>query len=247
MRCAVLQTALEMPAIERLQRAFRHVPGFAPADAHILGADAFGVLVKDVSADQATAMQAALRAEDIETEIIDQALLPALPVVKQVHRLDCTPENLVIHDPLGRTFPLPWPHVTLIAAGAVVLSEFTTHRTTEFSSHHYGIRPLVIRERNDTRESRSPRLLADILVAGGGLRYTFTADKFNFISLGERRTRDIGTNFVLFMQELIGHATGAMLNQGAELLLHNQIASYPGKNAFIEEIVWRLFQLKRHS
>ena len=128
MPVAVLQTNLNRPSIEQLKRAFAHVPGLTAADAYILGQDAYGVLVKDFSTEQAIAIQRALRSEGIETEIVDHGLLPPIPPSKHVQRFDITPEHLVIYDPLNRTFALEWKHITMISAGAVKLSEFVTMR-----------------------------------------------------------------------------------------------------------------------
>jgi hypothetical protein len=245
MRCAVLQKHLEFPAIEKLQRAFRFVPGLAPADAHTIGADAFGILARDFSPGQAAAMECALRAEGIETEVVDMALLPALPPVKTVHRLDCTPENLVIYDPLNRPIPLAWQHVTMICAGAVVVSEFVSRRVKDFAAAKHGNPLLFAQQFRDSCEQRCSHLLADIMVAGGGLRYTFAADKFNFLGLGDRRTRDVTANFVTFVRNLAGRAGHAVRNLGVEALLRNELLEYPTKGAFQEEITWRLFQMKR--
>src|SRR5687768_9952591 len=125
---AVLQTDLNPPRIDQLQRAVRFVPGLTPGDAHILGKDAFGILVKNFSEEQAGSLQRALRDEGMETEIVDQSLLPEIPPKKIVHRLDCLPEHLLIFDPLGRSFSLDWRHVMVVAAGAVRLTEFVQRR-----------------------------------------------------------------------------------------------------------------------
>src|SRR6185436_1321218 len=125
---AVLQTDLNPPSFELLRRVFPLVPGLTASDAAILGKDAFGVLVKNFSEQQAAALQGALRREGIETEIVDQSFLPELPATKFVSRVDCRPEHLLIYDPLGRSFPLPWPHLMFIAAGNVKLSEFVRER-----------------------------------------------------------------------------------------------------------------------
>ncbi len=245
MRCAVLQKNLEFPAREKLQRAFRFVPGLAPADSHTIGADAFGILVKDFPPDPAAAMERALRAEGIETEVVDMALLPELPPVKTVHRLDCTPEHLVIYDPLNRPIPLAWQHVTMICAGAVMMSKFVSRSATVLPSSRHITALSFARKTTESHEERHATLLAEIMVAGGGMRYTFAADKFNFLGLGDRRTRDVTTNFVLFIRDLASHASQAVRNLGVEALLRDELFEYPTRGAFHEEITWRLFQLRR--
>src|SRR5260370_35024797 len=117
MSCAVMQKDLSIPPVEALKRAFRSVKCLTQYDAVILANDAYGILVKHLSGEDAATLQGALQAEDVQTEIVDERSLPTLPTTKFVHRLDCLPESLLIYDPLGRGFPLEWPQVMMVAAG----------------------------------------------------------------------------------------------------------------------------------
>jgi hypothetical protein len=248
---AVLQATLTPPGLEQLQRAFRHVPGLTATDAHIIRRDAFGILTKDLSTEQATALQAALRAEGIETEIVDQSWLPEMPPRKLVHRLDCLPEHLLIFDPLGRSFPLPWQHVSLVAAGAVYLTEFV--RYEERQVMEFGRRNLQFDDQPGvqtfSREEQRLQLVGEIIITDAVLRYSLTAAKFNFVSLGARNMENISANFSLLMRDIIQFAPHAQLNRGAELLRNDatQIFSYPSRNAFQEEIIWLLWQRRKSS
>lgn len=249
MRYAVLQTDLNPPGHDQLLRAFRTVPGLTPYDAGILGNDAFGVLVKNFSAGQAAALQGSLRIEGIETEIVEQSLLPEMPPAKQVHRLECRSEHLVIFDPLGHSFPLEWRHVLLLAAGAVRVSDFVRQQKARPVTRVNG-RGHIVQEmeyESVTREERNFHLLGEIIITGAALRYSFTADKFNFAGLGARRTDSLAGNFGLFLRDLIHACPHAVLNRGAAALqLQNpEVSSYPTKNAFHEEIVWRLWQMRK--
>src|SRR3954452_19660277 len=116
---AVMQKSLEPPTVEQLKIAFRGIPGLTPMDAYTLGKDAFGILVKRFPFERASALQAALAAQRIETEVVDEATLPEMPPGRHVNCLACTPEALMVSDPLGRSFPLEWKNILLIAAGKV--------------------------------------------------------------------------------------------------------------------------------
>jgi len=249
MPCAVLQTELGKPTIEQMARAFRFVPGLTPMDARILGNDAFGILVKNFSESQAAAMQGALRTEGVETEIVDQSLLPVLPAKHLVHRLDCTPEHLVIYDPAGRGFALEWRHIMFIAAGAVRITEFVRERQRrEKISYTGGGEPYRDVDYDlVSREEQNFHLLAEIIVAGGSLRYSLQADKFNFDYLGARKASETEANFALLIRDLAQFATAALLNLGAEAIQKGSPDgfTYPSQNAFTEEIVWSLWQLKK--
>ena len=56
-------------------------------------------------------------------------------------------------------------------------------------------------------------------------------------------------NFSLFLRDLAQFAPHAGLNRGADALLRAtpEIFSYPTKNAFHEEIVWMLWQIKKRA
>src|SRR5436190_12843809 len=115
MNFAVLQKTLNIPPVEKIERALLAVEGFARIDAQTFANDAYGILVKNLSAEQARIFSQALLGQGIETEVVAENELVSLPQTKFLHRLDCTPNALMITDPLGRNFPLPWQHVILIA------------------------------------------------------------------------------------------------------------------------------------
>jgi hypothetical protein len=242
---AVMQKSLEPPSIEQLRAAFRGVPGLTEADAHILGQDAFGILVKHFTFENATALQTALAAQGVETEVLEEGLLPELPPVRFVMRVDCVPDALMIYDPLGRSFPLAWDQILLIAAGKVAMDEFKQVRTqalvVQHSQHETS-------ETITTKEQWNDRLLLEIVVSRAVLRYSITADKCPgplFEYLGTRRTDDLANNFALLTQDLIRFAPQATINQGAYYLRENceKPFYYHSKSAFYEEMTWLLWQL----
>lgn len=251
LRHAVLQTDLSPPGHDQLLRAFRAVPGLTPYDASILGNDAFGVLVKNFSAEQAAALHSALRSEEIETEIVEQSLLPEMPPANFVQRLECAPEHLLVFDPLGNSFPLEWRHVFLIAAGAVRVSDFVRREVKRPVKRYHGSGHVSEEVESDsvTREEQNVHLLGEILITGAALRYSFRADKFNFGCLGARRTDSLVGNFAGFLRDLAQFAPHAGLNRGASGLAREtpEVFSYPTKNAFHEEIVWMLWQIKKRA
>src|SRR5260370_7343949 len=136
MSCAVMQKDLSVPPVEGLKRAFRSVKCLIQYDAVVLANDAYGILVKHLSCEDAATLQGALQAEGVQTEIVDERSLPTLPTTKFVHRLDCLPESLLIYDPLGRGFPLEWPHVMMVAAGRVRLEETSQPRPHATVTRH---------------------------------------------------------------------------------------------------------------
>jgi len=114
---ALLQTKLAPLDVAALQRAFATGRGLTPADAKFVADDAFGILARDLSLEDALFLQQALGAEGIEIEVTPESDLPRLPDPKLFDYVQCAPEHLVIFDPLGRPTEVPWSQVWVVAAG----------------------------------------------------------------------------------------------------------------------------------
>ncbi len=256
-RFAILQRSLEIPDVEKLKRAFRLVNGLTESDAHTLANDAFGILVNNLSPTDAMTLQGALQAEGVETAVVLQTDLPQLPPTKFVHQMDCLPNALVVHDAIGREFPVPWDQIMLIAAGRVRLTVFEQQRVTPNQSPLQA--PLdswwTVRPRGRSvsqpapeyvsRESQAPRLLLEVLLAGAGMRFQIEGERFRFNYLGDRKRPELAENFVLLVQDVMRFAPQAMVNRGAYFLRENTatVFEYPSKHAFHEEITWFLWQM----
>lgn len=248
MNFAVLQKTLDIPPVEKIEQALLSVEGFTRIDAHTFANDAYGILVKNISAEQANAFSNALLGQGIETDVVAQSDLPELPPSKFVHRLDCTPEALLIYDPLGRGFPLPWQHVMLLAAGCVRMTDFSRVAKEAWVDGNDGDGGQIRVTEYRNLEERNDHLLLEIVVSGGVLRYSVSADKFRFDYLGDRRTRSAPENFAVLLQDLAASAPHAMMNRGFFYIKQDGVAfSYPTRNAFHEEITWLLWQLKRRQ
>src|SRR5882724_10778675 len=119
MAFCLLQTGPVAPTADRLKRAFKSLKSLTDADAVKLANEACGILVRNLSLDDATVLERAFRAEGVATEAVEAANLPRLPDAKFVRRIEFQPQTMVIHDPLGRTLPVPWQHLALVSAGTV--------------------------------------------------------------------------------------------------------------------------------
>lgn len=246
MSYSILQSNLDVPKVDQLKRAFRSVSCLTDIDAQTMARDAYGILVKGLSAEDAARVQGALKVEGVETTILSDQALPALPPSKQVHRLDCAEAGLTIYDPLGRGFVLEWHHIMMIAAGEVSLSEFkrVEKQTPQFGFTPRGYAGVQKKSEFSTREERSHHLLLEIILNRALLRYSADAAHFNYQYLGDRRGGDLLSNFALLVQDLIHFATNATVNRGACALRDNPAEpfDYPSKNAFFEEIIWLLWR-----
>jgi hypothetical protein len=255
-RFAILQRSLEIPDVEKLKRAFRSVKGLTDSDAHTLASDAFGILVNNLSAADAMTLQGALQAEGIETAAVLQTDLPQLPPTKLVLQMECLPNALMVHDAIGREFPVPWDQILLIAAGGVRLTVFEQRSVTPSQSPlQAALDPVwLIGPRGRSvpqpapeyvsRESQVRRLLLEVLLAGGVMRFQIEGERFRFNYLGDRKRPELAENFALVVQDLMRLAPRAIVNRGAYFLRENNtVFEYPSKHAFYEEITWMLWQL----
>jgi hypothetical protein len=231
--------------LEALRRACARVPGLAAADAGPIRRDAFGVLIKDFSREQATAFHEALQAEGVETEVIEQRTLPELPVTKYVPRLDCEEAGLLIHDTLGRTTLVEWTDVMLVAVGNVRVIEFT-RRPVGFTYYSPDEGGMVEEVDTVSKEEQRLQLCLDIITARAERRFSATGDRMNFVHLGARRADRMPRNFTLLVQDILAHAPDATLNTGAYQLREGieKIFEYPTKGAFAEELSWLLYRMK---
>lgn len=248
MTCSVLQTNPDPATVDQLKLAFQNVPGLTQMDAFSFGRDAFGLLARALAPDHARALQTGFAAQGVETEVVEDASLPVLPQLRMVHKLDPAPEALMICDPLGRSFPLPWQHVMMVAAGLVQVSEFKSvevARVVRPGPH----RQLTVVHEHESKEERFDHWLVDVVITGGTLRYNVVADRpgsFLFQYLGDRKTRNLATDFKQLIQDLAARAPNATVNRGASCLCQNteKPFRYPSKTAFYNEMIWLLWKMK---
>lgn len=178
MTYAVMQTGLEPPSAEQLKNTFQKVPGLTALDVNTLGRDAFGVLVKGFELERASAMQSALAAQGVETQVVEDAVLTELPPPRQLTRVDFTPEALGIYDWMGRLVPLEWKDILVIAAGRARLTEFTRDLVNKVvmrpAGRHFELKTVT---EAVTKETQKDHLLLEIITSGAAIRYHAVADR----------------------------------------------------------------------
>jgi len=237
---AVMQHVLEDIAAEPLVRAFRSVPSLTDQDAGLQAKDAYGILAKGLSQVDAAALQRALRAEGIESHVVDEAELPALPMAKALKRAEPLAQALVIYDALGRPQQVDWSQVILVAAGNVNLRQFKREYTSKLVARGQGV---VLETDLEVQELRKLNLLAEVFLAVEPRRCRVVAKSVGYAYLGARRSNRSADNFVMFVQDLVRQAASADINRGAEMLAGDPptAMTYPSRYAFEEEIIWYLW------
>jgi hypothetical protein len=236
-RYALFQLSLEIPPVDRLVRAFESVRALTAIDAPAIANDAYGILVRNLSANDAHTLHRALEAESVPTEIVPENLVPALPPTKFVRRFEFGADSLLIHDPLGRPVPLPWGQLRILAVGSVTLTRFEEQRIPRpaahtFVAHRYGrgLASRVIESTPETRrrEVRSARTVMELIAGRGVARFTVEVEQTAptlFAALGTDRQNDLDTNVSLLVRRLAAAAPRALLNRGAFFLRENPLVA----------------------
>jgi hypothetical protein len=252
MSFAIVQTGLEKPAPEALERAFKVLRELVDIDAHTLSNDGYGILVSDLSHEHAMALDLALNREGVPTAVVDEDEVLGLPTARHAKRLDCESNGLLIYDALGRPKEIAWDHVVLIAAGFVTLTEFERTEKTRVvmrgGGGHLPTCPILLSDIT-VREHRRARLVLDLVldIAPGRLELLGQEGQYNY--LDDRLSLRYMDNFAMLVQDLCVSARGALLNRGADSLRDDSSVTlhYPTRHAFEEEITWLLWKKLKRS
>ncbi|MBM3848304.1 MAG: hypothetical protein FJ405_18705 [Verrucomicrobia bacterium] len=249
MNFALVQETLERPSVEALQRAFQMSKIFTSYDAHILSKDAFGILARRLTREQAMQLTHDLaRAGITGVRPVEERALPQTPPAKILNKLECHPDCLRIFDAIGRPIDVAWGHLWLVTSGQVMESGFERKSVPIPSWNQAGPDgvPIVDTEVR-VRERLSERMVLDLVLRAGVIRYSLNLELFLFETLGERRTGDLVRDLAELIRDFRSHAPGCWLNQGAESLLKQpaQAVSYPSRSAYIEEMIWTLWRMNQ--
>ncbi|MBX3734172.1 MAG: hypothetical protein KF791_16475 [Verrucomicrobiae bacterium] len=220
MAYALLQTELSRPDVRALERAFASGRGLTLADARFVADDAFGILARDLSLEDALFLQQSLGAEGIEIEVAPESDLPRLPEPRLFDFAACTPEHLVLYDPLGRPTDVPWDQVTVVAAGfdqrqlkiEIIVGDAETRYQSTLDRLQFDRMPAYIDDSEpDNRGESFRKLVRDVVLHCDGAHVNQAARLLAGGNLEGDVTRDI---------------------------------TYPRPMAYTEELVWLLWRAR---
>jgi len=239
------------PTADQLKRAFKSLKTLTEADAIKLAREACGILKKNLSLTDARVLQRALQGEGVPTHLLDATQLPKLPDAKFVRRVEIQPQALAIFDPLGRIVPLPWQHLTLVAAGTVRhfgVSATRTEVTVNTFDPIRGLRTKVVTDLRHKIEDDA-KLMLDIFLTVGVMRFQIEAESFQFKYCFDRPDLNLPQKLGLLIQMLAEHAPHAVMNRGAAALRdgHPENAAYASKMALFDESTWLLWRMAKKN
>jgi hypothetical protein len=247
----LLQTDAVAPAAEQLKRAFMALKTLTEADAIKLAREACGILMKNLSLEDAGVLQRALQGQGVATELVDSTRLSNLPGAKVVHRIEFQPQTLAVFDPLGRSVPVPWQHMALISAGSVRHFGMSATRTEETVNTFDPIRGLRTKVVTDLRHKveDNTKLMLDIFLSGGVIRYQIEAERFPFKYCFDRPELTLPQRLGLLIQMFAEHAPHAIMNRGAVGLREGkpENAAYASKAVLFDESIWLLWRMAKKN
>jgi hypothetical protein len=236
---AILLKDAGSPSADAVRRAFRTFSHLTDADAIRLAANAQGILLRHLSADEAKALQRALQLEGVNAAVAKDEELRLLPVSQTLQRIELQHEQLVFCDYLGRTTGVSWDDFSLVAAGAINRVEIGSAPAP---------RSLFGFSSKSQKDSRSHleterQFILELVVGRGLARYEILADQFQFQAGHTGAGASLLEKFVWLVREMTRRATQAMFNRGAQDICDGValVRGYPSRQLLTDEMIWLMW------
>ena len=246
---AVLQMSLDQPIPrEALEAAVMSTQTLAKPDCARLLRELFGIVAEKISQDDALGLQAGLRAQGIETEVIDEANLPKLPVPHHPQSFAVSSEGVTVTDYTGQGTLFPISTFVYAAGGHVKhLTNVPEHKLewVQKSVGGKGVRNVV--------EVVTERELKEVLEFR--IEFYITQDPFRFQCVLDDKTALRANDQILKLRDrdqldnlllnLASTLPPDQVNLGIQKVAAGEDFLYPSVHAFEEGIVWSLYRLAR--
>jgi len=219
MTYALMQTSMEAPQVEVLRKAFRASDTLSAADAVFAADDAYGILARDLTGDDAQNIAASLAADGIDVELVAEGDLPRLPEAQLFIGFQLRPEFIRLMNARGERTDVPYRGIRLVGVGydrhAVRFEMIFGDATLRYQStlEHMQF------QHEATMDGRS---------AGENM----------VLLLRQLRSRVPGVMF---------NRGAHVLADGAPVEHVEDFVSYPRTSAIFEEMVWLLWRSRRGS
>jgi hypothetical protein len=243
---AVVQISLER-SISRdvLESAIMATQQLAKPDCARLVRESFGIVAGSLLQADALALQAALRARGIETEVVNEADLPSLPVPHHPQSVDVAEDGVTFTDYTGQATLYPMS-VFVYAAGGYVKHLAAPQRKLEL------VQRFVPRQGMMTNlEMVTERNAKEVVEFR--IEYYFTQEPFRFQCVLDDKAIVRVNGQVLKLRDhtqlnslLLTFANAFPADQtnlGIRKIVTGQEFIYPSVHAFEEEIIWSLYRM----
>jgi hypothetical protein len=247
---AVLQTSLDQ-SISRdiLEEAIMVTEGLVKADCARLQRGSFGILVGSLSQDDALALQAALQARNVPTEVVDEFVLPVLTEPKRGHALKLVESGIVFTDLYGRETSYTSEQIVFAAGGGLLhLKDVQVQKLdTVYVPGGYGGSSNLSTEIVTSHHFENvPEFRLELFVPAEfpRLQWVLTKDWVLTVNDQHLRLRD-SDQLVAFLAALGNLLSPEQTNRGIQKAMSGEAFVYPAIHAFEQEICWSLYQLAR--
>jgi hypothetical protein len=201
---------------------------------------AYGVLLDDLSATQASRLAIALDLEGIDIDVLPMEDFPTVSRARQIRRAEIVPEGLGWYSHLDRPRLLPWSAVEILAIGCIRRRPRLTARV-RLAEGEGEIETLLPEDPSDAED-----LVIDLVAREDFPRLRILDSEFSYSCLGARMVHRVRANFLTLAREL-NERIDAMPNRGAARcqLRHPEWFTYPTWTAFEEETRWLRWKIHR--
>jgi hypothetical protein len=246
---AVLQTSLDQPITrEALEAAVMATQTLAKPDCVRLQRELFGFVAEKLSQDDALGLQAALRARNFSTEVVDESELPVLPPPKHGKAIKLLETGVTLIDMYEHEEFYAKEQIVFAAGGRVLHLKDVPYQNMEWvittgprGSVHRGVEMVTEHRLDNVPEFR---LELFCLAETTRLQWVVTKDALLRVNGAILKLRD--------HDQLDGALAtlGSLLppdrvNLGIKKAAAGENFLYPSVHAFEEEIIWSLYRMAR--
>lgn len=245
---ALLQISLEPPVTrDVLERAITATKDLARPDGARLVREMFGIIARNLTQADALALQAALQANDVPAEVVDEAVLPALPQPRHIRALNLSETGFSLVDPSNCESSYQWKEIVFAAGGSLLHLRNTQDQKWEkaFSTGYLSaaeFTPVIVSSSHSFEDVPEFRLELFLPVKSPRLQWVLATNSVITVNDAHLRLRDIDR--LASLLSLLGRVlTPGRSNLGIKKALAGEVFRYPTLHAFEEEIVWSLHRL----
>jgi hypothetical protein len=249
---AVLQTSLDQSiSRETLEEAVMATEALSPPDCARLVRELFGIIATNLSQGDALALQAALQARNIPTEVVEESRLPALPQPRRVRALNLTEAGIDLIDLYDKVTSYDWQHVVFAAGGGLLhLRSVQDHKleTVYVPGGRGGssdVRAVVV---TDHHFENLPEFRLELFLPVESPRVQWVLTTNSVITINDAPLRLRDADRLASLLSLLGKVLSPeQSNLGIKKALNGEVFRYPALPAFEQEIVWSLYRMARGS
>ena len=244
---AVLQTSLDQPITrEVLEAAVMSTQTLSKPDCARLQRELFGFVAEKLSQEDALGLQAALRARNFPTDVVDESELPVLPPPKHGYAINVLETGIALIDMYEHQEFYAKEQIVFAAGGHVLHLKEVPYKNMEWVITP-GARGSVHRNVEMVTEHRLdnvPEFRLELFSLAGAARLQWVLTQDAVLHMN-------GTNLKLRDRDKLDDALamlGGLLppeqtNLGIKKAGSNEQFVYPSVHAFEEEIIWSLYRM----